>query len=417
VDYQTITAYTGSYQSFLAQKQLFRTQKEAEVARAQKIVADKMAFIERFRAKATKARQAQSRVKQVEKIDVPELAQSSRRAPLLHFEQQRPSGKDVLEVSGLDKAFGEKQVLRSVDLLVRRGERVAVIGANGLGKSTLLKILTGRLNPDAGGVTWGHETHVGYFAQDHRDLLGDGKGTALEYVWDTCPTEGTAFVRGRLGRVLFTGDEVEKSVSSLSGGEAARLVFCRMMIERPNVLVLDEPTNHLDLEAIEALVEALTRFEGTLLFVSHDRWFVSKLATRVFDIRKDGVHDFRGTFDEYLAASGEDHLDAEAVRLREREGKRAEKAQPDLSWEERKRRENRRKALPQKRDQLLASIGELETRASVIQATYCEPTFFEATSAEEVARLKAEESSVAERIERLTAEWELVEEELTSEGG
>jgi ATPase subunit of ABC transporter with duplicated ATPase domains len=415
VDYRTITAYTGSYASFMEQKELFRTQKEAEVARAQKIVADKMAFIERFRAKATKARQAQSRVKQVEKIEVPQLVQSSRRAPSFHFEQQRPSGKDVLEVAGLSKSFGEKRVLDSVDLVVRRGERVGVIGANGLGKSTLLKILTGRLAQDAGTVNWGHETHTGYFAQDHRDLLGDGKGTALDYVWNVCPDEGTAFVRGRLGRVLFSGDEVEKPVSALSGGEAARLVFCRLMIERPNVLVLDEPTNHLDLEAIEALVDALVAFEGTLLFVSHDRWFVSKLATRILDIRKDGVHDFRGTFDEYLAAAGEDHLDAEAVRLREREEKRADKAPPELSWEERKRRQNRKKALPQKRDQLLESIDELEARASAVQARYCAPGFFDSTDADEVARLKAEEASLAEQIERLTEEWERVEEELSSD--
>jgi ATPase subunit of ABC transporter with duplicated ATPase domains len=416
VDYQTITAYTGSYDSFLAQKELFRTQKEAEVARVQKIVADKMAFIERFKAKATKARQAQSRVKQVEKIEVPELVQTSRRAPHFRFEQQRPSGKDVLAAEGLCKAFGEKTVLTSVDLEVRRGERVAVIGANGLGKSTLLKILTGRLSADRGKVSWGHETYVGYFAQDHRDLLGEGKGKALDYVWDACPDEGTAFVRGRLGRMLFSGDEVDKPVAALSGGEAARLVFCRMMIERPNVLVLDEPTNHLDLEAIAALVEALQAFQGTVLFVSHDRWFVSKLATRVFDIRKDGVHDFRGTFDEYLAASGEDHLDAEAVRLREREQKRQEKADPEESWEERKKKQNRKKALPQKRDQLLASIGDLEVRAAAIQARYCEPGFFENTPADEITKLKAEERNVGEQIEALTAEWERVEEELASEG-
>jgi ATPase subunit of ABC transporter with duplicated ATPase domains len=415
VDYQTITPYTGSYQSFIEQKQLYRTQKEAEVARLQKILDDKMAFVERFRAKATKARQAQSRVKQIEKIDVPELAQSSRRAPNFRFEQYRPSGKDVLEIEGIAKSFGERRVLSGVGLAVRRGERVAVIGANGLGKSTLLKVLTDRLVPDAGTVKWGHETRIGYFAQDHRDLLTDGK-TPLEFVWDVCPTEGTAFVRGQLGRMLFSGDEVEKSVAALSGGECARLIFCRMMIEKPNVLVLDEPTNHLDIEGIEALVEALLRFEGTLIFVSHDRWFVSRLATRIVDVRKEGIADFRGTFDEYLAHQGEDHLDAEAIRLRAQKEKRLEKAeaQDDLSWEERKRRQNRLKALPQKRDQLLEQIAEIETKLRELESAYCDPGFFERTSPERVAELKREEAAHKASVERLTNEWERVEEELAS---
>jgi ATPase subunit of ABC transporter with duplicated ATPase domains len=187
-----------------------------------------MAFIERFRAKATKARQAQSRMKQVEKIDVPDLPQSSRRSPLFRFEQKRPSGKDVLEVQGLSKAFGDRPVLRDVNLEIRRGERVAIIGANGLGKSTLLKILVDRLKTDAGTVRWGHETHLGYFAQDHRDLLNQPNQTPLDFVWDACPKEGTAFVRGRLGRVLFSGDEVEKPTTALSRARLAILRAIRL---------------------------------------------------------------------------------------------------------------------------------------------------------------------------------------------
>src|SRR5690606_37254718 len=167
----------------------------------------------------------------------------------------------------------------------------------------LLKLLVGRHQPDAGSIEWGHETHLGYFAQDHKDLLDDPKLTPLEFAWGACPQEGTAFVRGRLGRVLFSGEDVETSAVALSGGEAARLIFCRMMVERPNVLLLEEPTNHLDLEAIEALVEALEAFEGTLLFVSHDRWFVSELATRVVELTPDGLNDFKGTFQEYLDRS------------------------------------------------------------------------------------------------------------------
>jgi ATPase subunit of ABC transporter with duplicated ATPase domains len=192
-----------------------------------------------------------------------------------------------------------------------------------------------------------------------------------------------------------------------------------MMIEKPNVLLLDEPTNHLDLEGIEALVEGLLEYEGTLVFVSHDRWFVSKLATRVLDVRSEGLFDFKGTFDEYLAQAGEDHLDAEAIRLRAQKDKRAEKADAptDLSGEERKRRQNRLKSLPQKRDQLLERIGALEERLRTIEAGYCEPGFFERTDSEAVAALRAEEADLKGSIERLTAEWERIEEELLQDDG
>ncbi|MBW2458246.1 MAG: ABC-F family ATP-binding cassette domain-containing protein, partial [Deltaproteobacteria bacterium] len=263
VDYATVTPYVGNYSKFVVDKQQTRGRKEAEIAKQQQAIAEKKAFIERFRAKNTKARQAQSRVKQIERIEIEELPQTSRRAPLFRFEQQRKSGREVVEAKGIAKAYGENRVLEGVSLPVRRGERVAVIGANGIGKSTLLKILVGDLEPDEGEVIWGYETAVGYFAQDHRELLTDRRTTALDYLWETCPQEPTNFVRGHLGRMLFSGEDVDKRVGSLSGGEAARLIFSRLVVQRPNVLVLDEPTNHLELESIEALVTALSDFPGT----------------------------------------------------------------------------------------------------------------------------------------------------------
>jgi len=413
VDYQTVTSYVGNYQRFVEQKALIRTQKEAEIARAEKLLAEKKAFVERFRAKATKARQAQSRVKQIEKIEVEELPQTSRRAPLFAFEQIRPSGRDVLSVEGISKAYGDKQVLRGVNLNVRRGERIAVIGANGLGKSTLLKILVGALDADVGRSEWGHEVKVGYFAQDHKELLTDPKLSVLDFVWNTCPQEGTAFVRGRLGRMLFSGEEVEKSVAALSGGEGARLIFCAMMIDKPNVLVLDEPTNHLDLEAIEALVDALVKFEGTLLFVSHDRWFVSKLATRVIEVTKDGINDHPGTFQEYLDRAGADHLDASAVALRAKEERKDDAASANkLDWETRKRLQNRKKALPKKRDELLEAISDQERRLAEIQAAYAETDFFTKTPQDQLSALAAEEQAIQVAVTDLTNQWEQIEEEL-----
>ena len=332
VDYGTVTPYTGNYAAFLAQKVATRDRKETEIAKVEKAIAEKKAFVDRFRAKATKARQAQSRVKQIEKMDIQRLAPSSRRYPKFRFSILRPSGRDVLAVEGVSKAYGDNRVLDGISLTVRRGERVAVIGANGLGKSTLLKIATGQLAADDGASSWGHEAQVGYFAQDPQELLPAPKQTVLNYLWDACPQEGTGYVRGVLGRLLFSRDEVDKKIESLSGGEATRLIFSRLTVQKPNVLVLDEPTNHLDLEAIEALVDALEEYEGTLIFVSHDRWFVSRLATRIVEVRKDGLNDFVGSYQEYLERAGDDHLDAEEVR-RQAKPKRKPKHQPKKKHE------------------------------------------------------------------------------------
>ncbi len=423
VDYGTISLYPGNYSAFTREKVAIRERKEAEIARAEAVIAEKKAWVERFGAKATKARQAQSRLKQIEKIEVEELETSSRRAPLFQFAPERKSGRDVLEIANVSKAYGPKKVLSDVSMVVRRGERVAIIGPNGLGKSTLLKIATDNLAADAGTVKWGHETRVGYFAQDHHDTLVDPDATPIDFIWNAVPKAETSYVRGQLGRVLFSGDDVKKKVGTLSGGEAARLVFCRIMVEKPNVLVLDEPTNHLDLEAIEALVEALRAFEeGTLVFVSHDRAFVSALATRILEVTPQGFRDFPGTYEEYLERCGDDHLDADTVVLKAKRekaaqagdgaGAKTEKAQSALSWEEQKKRANRLKQLPAKRDEVVAAIEAAEARRAQIHATWCEPGYYDKTSPTDVAKLEEEEKSLGPKIEALMAEWERLESEI-----
>ncbi|HYR07764.1 MAG TPA: ABC-F family ATP-binding cassette domain-containing protein, partial [Longimicrobium sp.] len=318
VDYQTVTLYHGNYTDFLEQKVENRERKEKEIEGRQKEIAHHQKFVDKFKAKASKARQAQSKAKMIERKveEMEELPGSSRRYPKFKFEPKRTSGKEVLKISGITKSFGDKEVLPGVSLQVNRGDRLVIMGPNGIGKSTLLKILMSDLPADEGEVEWGYETHPGYFAQDHHEQLSDPDRSAEQWLWDYAPGANRGFVRGALGAMLFSGDAAEKRLAALSGGEAARLVFSRLQLERPNVLVLDEPTNHLDLESIEALVVALQNYEGTLILVSHDRWFVGQLATRIVEISPGGIRDYLGTYEEYVHDCGDDHLDAETVVLK-----------------------------------------------------------------------------------------------------
>jgi ATPase subunit of ABC transporter with duplicated ATPase domains len=325
VDYQRVTAYRGNYEAFLTQKAATRDRQEAEISRREKEIADHKAFIARFKAKASKARQANSRQKRMEKIIIEPLPPSSRRHPRFAFQARRPSGREVLKVRGVSHAYGEKRVLEGVSFEVMRGERVGIIGANGAGKSTLLKVLVGELTPESGAFTWGHEADVSYFPQDHRAALGDPENTPLAYLWDACPGEPLGTVVARLAAVLFDRDDADKKIGNLSGGEAARLLFSAISARQATVLVLDEPTNHLDLEGIEALADALAAYDGTLLFVSHDRWFVDRLATRIIEIKPGAIDDFPGTYEEFTRRGAADHLDAEAVVAEERARKRSRK--------------------------------------------------------------------------------------------
>jgi len=414
IDYQTVTTYVGNYASFVIAKESERQRREAEIAKREKQIAHHQAFVDRFRAKASKARQAQSKVKLIERTVIESLPQSSRRYPIFRFRQRRPSGKTVLELEGISKSFGDNAVLVDVGLHVRRGDRLAIIGQNGIGKSTLLKIAMGQLSPDSGTVTWGHETAPGYFAQDHRDQLGGSHATVESWLAAACPGEATGFVRGRLGNVLFERDEVTKKVANLSGGEAARLLFARLGVEQPNVLVLDEPTNHLDLEAIEALVEALEEYDGTLILVSHDRWFVSRLATRVLEITERGTNDYPGNYDEYVSSCGDDHLDAEADTLRQRRDKRRRGPLPEQPPARHTARQ--RKDLELRRDVTTAGIDEAEARIEQINQTFCEHGFFDTTPPDRIRALQQEQQLLSGKVEELLAEWERIEADLEAGG-
>ena len=298
-----------------------RERMEREIGKREKEIAEHKAFIARFKAKASKARQANSRQKRLEKISIETLPISSRRHPVFKFPPQRPSGRTVLTAKGICKSYDDNTVLENVNITVNRGDRVAILGANGIGKSTLLKVLMDLVKADDGEFEWGYETHIGYFAQDHHDVM-QGDHTVTSWLWNQVPGDPQGAIYSRLAQVLFSRDDADKRIENLSGGEAARLALAGIAAKEPNVLVLDEPTNHLDLEGIESLATSLKKYEGTLVFVSHDRWFVGKVANRIIEITPEGMQDFRGTFAEYLRECGTDHLDVAAVVEASKEVKR-----------------------------------------------------------------------------------------------
>jgi ATPase subunit of ABC transporter with duplicated ATPase domains len=327
VDFKTITIYTGNYAEFVSAKYENQQRAEATAQSAKKKIGELQDFVQRFGSHASKSKQAQSRLKQIEKLeDIVETKGAKRSSlvrPYVRFDMAKPSGRDVARVDGVKKAFDAHVVLGGVSLNLNRGDRVAVIGRSGIGKSTLLKLLVGAykqlddetraytLAPDAGEVRWGNDASVGYFAQDHHESLGaTAKGTTpYDWLYRFDPSRTKEEIRGILGRLLFSGEAALKPTEALSGGEAARLLLGKMVLGRHNVLVLDEPTNHLDIESIEGLLDGLLKFEGTVVFVSHDHHFVSRLATRVLELRDRpagdaakgcAVVDFGGTYDEYL---------------------------------------------------------------------------------------------------------------------
>ncbi|WP_438014474.1 ATP-binding cassette domain-containing protein [Sorangium sp. So ce315] len=304
VDYQTVTLYTGDYDDFIEQKTTGKRQSDADAAQKKKKIAELKDFVARFGASASRSSQAQSRVKEIEKLEAGiQVRRSSVVRPYIKFEIEKPSGRDVLRVEGLAKSFGDLRVIQKLDFNLNRGDKLAVIGPSGIGKSTLLKLLVGELTPDAGKVTWGHDTSVGYFAQDHHEAIEPGF-TAYDWLYRFDPSAPKEHVRSVLGKLLFSGEAGLKKTENLSGGEAARLFLAKLILVKNNVVVLDEPTNHLDVESIDALLQALIDYKGTVIVTSHDRHFVGKLGTRVLELSPRGPQLFNGTYDEFLEGPG-----------------------------------------------------------------------------------------------------------------
>ena len=414
VDYQTVTTYPGNYSDFLGSKIADRVRREKDIENREKEIAHHQKFVDRFRAKASKARQAQSKLRMIEKKaeQLQELPQSSRRYPRFRFQQKRPSGREVVKLSGITKAFGDNHVLHGVDLTINRGDRLAIMGPNGIGKSTLLKIAVDRLSADEGEIEWGYETHPAFFAQDQKEEFKAEPGTAEGWLMRFCPRQDIGYARGALGPMLFTGDDGEKPLTALSGGELARLAFARIMVEQPNVLVLDEPTNHLDLESIESLVGGLRDYEGTLILVSHDRWFVSQLATRVVEVRADGITDYPGSYDDYVHSCGDDHLDVDNVVLKTKSSKKSEERVVRKAEAPARKRNPKRdlERVRQRISEVTSSMEKAEERVRQIDDEFCRPGFYSDSDPKAVKAMEGERNALQSQIADWTAEWEGLEE-------
>src|SRR3954469_7041359 len=307
IDYQTIIGYTGGYDDMVVAKTQIRTRVESDNAQREKKIAQLNDFIARFSA-GTRSSQVQSRRKEVERLQTTDLARSNIQRPYIRFQMNRPSGRTAIEITNVSKAHAGVPVITDFSALVNRGEKIVLVGRNAQGKTTLVKALladspnlpASPADIDSGTVRWGHEASIGYFPQDHTGLIEKGL-TAVDWLHRFDPDASRQDIHGLLGQMLFSGEEGLKLTDALSGGETARLLFCRIMLQKPNVLVLDEPTNHLDLESINALNIALQKFEGTVFIVTHDEDVMDEVGTRVWRIDHGTVHDFKGTYEEYAS--------------------------------------------------------------------------------------------------------------------
>ncbi|WP_210490431.1 ABC-F family ATP-binding cassette domain-containing protein [Microvirga antarctica] len=304
IDGGTLTTYSGDYEFYEQQRALNEKQQQAQFERQQAMLAKEIKFIERFKARASHAAQVQSRVKKLDKIDRVEPPRR-RQSVAFEFQPAPRSGDDVVSLKNVHKRYGSRSIYEGLDFTVRRKERWCVMGVNGAGKSTLLKLVAGTTSPDQGTAALGGSVKMGYFAQHAMEVL-EGDSTVFQWLEDSFPQAGQGSLRSLAGCFGFSGDDAEKKCRVLSGGEKARLVMAKMLFDPPNFLVLDEPTNHLDMATKEMLIEALARYEGTMLFVSHDRHFLSALSNRVLELTPDGVHQYGGGYTEYVARTGQE---------------------------------------------------------------------------------------------------------------
>ena len=394
--------YAGNYDKYLAQKEMRRSQLESAYKNQRDRIEQIEAFINRFRYQATKAKQVQSRIKELEKIERIEIPPEEK---TIHFTfpQPQPSGRNVVEAKGLAKSYGEKQVLRDVEFFIERGDRVALVGVNGAGKSTLIKMLAGMEPVTSGELKLGHNVGVDYFAQDQYKVL-DPNARMLDDIAELSPRSTQTELRSLLGCFLFSEDDVFKTLGVLSGGERNRYALARMLLHPSNFLLLDEPTNHLDMRAKDVLLESLEKFQGTVVFVSHDRYFIDKLATRVFEVADGGVQVYPGNYEDYLRAKGVSaEAQGDAVETPALSPKDADKDGAPSA-------EKAKRLNPIKQRQFEERVREIEELVERAEAgiAECETALANFVSVEETKRQTELLDQRKAELESLMEEWEQV---------
>jgi ATP-binding cassette subfamily F protein 3 len=421
-------SYSGNYDFYLKAREEEKKGLEAKARHQEQKVKEAERFIERFRSKASKARQAQSKIKLVKKMDVVQTHQKQKTVRFSFPEVSR-SGRDVVSFEAMSKGFGEGPLYRDVNLTVRRGEKIAIIGPNGCGKTTLLRMVAGEMEPDEGKISLGYGVTIGYFAQHHSEMLMPQK-TVIDEVYQVVPHETVGFVRGVCSAFLFSGEDVDKLIGVLSGGERARVSLAKLLVKPGNMMVMDEPTNHLDISSSETLIDALEKYNGTLLFVSHNQSFINRLATKIWDIREREIIEYPGNLDEYY-----DHL--ERMKVRQDTIERNSKSVPQKgitknhdrapkeSGQSRNRKTQKREQAEKRRlihdtlKPILTELEDLEQRIAGLESTQKEiekmladPEIFR--DKDRSVPLLNEYSHVREELDQLLSDWEKRQGELES---
>ncbi|MBF5058844.1 ATP-binding cassette domain-containing protein [Candidatus Neptunochlamydia vexilliferae] len=404
LDYGEMRRYVGNFDHFIQQKEKNVLVKEAELKSLSKRKKEIQRFIDRFKAKATKARQASSRERMIEKLEEEEkghlLLPSSRQYPHFHFTSIRPPAQRALRVKGISKAFGEHAVLNNISFEVGRFEKVALVGPNGVGKSTLLEILTDHIKGDEGTALWGSHARYGYFPQNFRRLLNMEETL---YDWLSKRSKGIPEqkVRQALGKMLFDEHAVRKKVSALSGGEGARLVFVDLMLAEHNCLVLDEPTNHLDMESVEALIAALKEYSGTLIMVSHNRYFISKISERIIELTPGEITDFQGGYEDFVKEHERDYLKEEVKEKKE-------------IYHEKKEHRKERNRLKREIERLENEIAKTESEIEKVNETLATPGFYEKKPPIKQQEVINQKDKLEKKRENALNQWEAKIEEFDS---
>jgi ATP-binding cassette, subfamily F, member 3 len=398
----TLKRYTGNYSRYLEQKAAEYERERKLYEKQQEEIAKLQDFIQRNIARASTTRRAQSRRKQLEKMERMEKPAGDEKVASFSFDIERQSGNDVLIAEDVAVGYDEnKPLIRNIRFRITRGESIALVGPNGIGKSTLLKAIVNKLPLQAGHFRYGSNVQIGYYDQNQADLSSNKR--VLDELWDEYPDKTEKEIRTVLGSFLFSGDDVLKPVSALSGGEKARLALAKLMMQKANFLILDEPTNHLDLDSKEVLENALIEYPGTILFVSHDRYFINRIATKVYELSSDGITEYLGDYDYYVAKKAE-MLELERLASEKQTDRSHEEASSKLSYEQEKEAKKLERQRKRRIEEIETEISELEQQIAYIDEQLCDPEIYQ--DHEKVQKLTKENDEMKEKLEKLLEEWE-----------